>query len=398
MAEAEARRYTGLDPSPEAVALARAKRPDWDFIHGTISAVEGRLFDLVLCGCVLIHIPTRDAYLDLVRRLVDACRDTLVIEAYNRPPSLASEITYFHEPLAETLRRDPRIGAVRTIGLYRDIDVVLAQRVEAVAANAWHIPPELLAKGLQLVPDPALLRQIVDFAKDRLGFFPKTSIRMREYPWAVAEAGNVRGRRLLDLGAGVNPLPLWFAAHGATVVTIDSHPCRRTPADRSSWNEWGFLDYAAPGRQCGVGPRGLRAPGRQRHVDPRRRARRRNPGTVRPHLLDQRIGAYPVAAAASDPGPDRPAARPCRPVAINPRSSSRNPAALELVGRASCGRPWRTRRFGPGTCRAQGRRVPGRSLRGKPRHAPEPDRLGAGGGPRCESSKAPVRLVYEQGA
>jgi SAM-dependent methyltransferase len=137
MAEAEARRYTGLDLSREAIALARAKRPDWNFLNGTMAEVEGPLFDLVLCGCVLIHIPARDAYLDLVRRMVDACRDTLVIEAYNQPPSITSEITYYHEPIAETLRRDPRIGAVRTIGSYRDIEVVLAQRVEAIPVNAW---------------------------------------------------------------------------------------------------------------------------------------------------------------------------------------------------------------------------------------------------------------------
>ena len=135
MAEAEAARYTGIDLSPEAVALARTKRPDWNFLTGTIAEVEGRLFDLVLCGCVLIHIPRREAYLDLVRRLVDACRDTLVIEAYNQPPTLTSEITYYHEPIAETLRRDPRLTAVRTIGSYRDIEVVVAQRIESAVPS-----------------------------------------------------------------------------------------------------------------------------------------------------------------------------------------------------------------------------------------------------------------------
>ncbi len=128
MAGADAKHYTGLDISAQAISIARSKRPDWSFITGKITAVEGKTYDLVLCGCVLIHISDRDDYLDHVRRLVDACRDMLIIEAYNNVPTFTSEITFYHEPITETLARDSRIGEIKIIGSYRDIDVVLARR------------------------------------------------------------------------------------------------------------------------------------------------------------------------------------------------------------------------------------------------------------------------------
>jgi cyclopropane fatty-acyl-phospholipid synthase-like methyltransferase len=71
---------------------------------------------------------------------------------------------------------------------------------------------------------------------------------MYEYPWAITEAGEVAGLRVLEIGAGVNPLPLWFASHGAAVTTVDNHPLVRTEANRQSWNEWGFLDYSSLNR------------------------------------------------------------------------------------------------------------------------------------------------------
>ena len=127
LASASADRYLGLDTSLEAIAVARAKRPDWTFLAGDISVLEGRLFDLVLCGSVLIHIPEREAYLGLVSHLVDRCRDTLVIEAYDAPPVLTSEITFFHEPVSDSLAREPRVRDVQFIGNYRDLKVFRAR-------------------------------------------------------------------------------------------------------------------------------------------------------------------------------------------------------------------------------------------------------------------------------
>jgi SAM-dependent methyltransferase len=140
MGGAEATRYTGLDLSAAAIAIAAAKRPDWGFVHGEIETVAGRTFDLVLCACVLIHVPDRDRYLEIVRRLIDACRDTLVIEAYDAPPTFTSEITFYHEPISETLRRDGRVGDLEVLGSYRDTPIILARRRAAVPARAARWP------------------------------------------------------------------------------------------------------------------------------------------------------------------------------------------------------------------------------------------------------------------
>jgi SAM-dependent methyltransferase len=133
---------------------------------------------------------------------------------------------------------------MQVIGSYRNVSIVMARRVEAMPDNTWHIPLELLVEGLRKSPQPHLLRELVDFAVEQLGFFSRTASRMYEYPWAITEAGEVAGMRLLEIGAGVNPLPLWFASRGGVVTTVDSHPQVRAEADRQNWNEWGFLDYS----------------------------------------------------------------------------------------------------------------------------------------------------------
>lgn len=69
--------------------------------------------------------------------------------------------------------------------------------------------------------------------------------RAFEYPWVLCQLPERRGRRILDVGAGVSPLPLQLAATGADVLTVDnSLEVRRPGCDESAWNEWGYLDYA----------------------------------------------------------------------------------------------------------------------------------------------------------
>ncbi|MDR3387543.1 MAG: methyltransferase domain-containing protein [Rudaea sp.] len=80
-------------------------------------------------------------------------------------------------------------------------------------------------------------------ASDR--FFPAHNPRALEYPWLAENVpADLRGLRLLDVGAGVNPLPFVFADRGAVVVTLDNHPATRDPDHREHWNEWGSLDYS----------------------------------------------------------------------------------------------------------------------------------------------------------
>lgn len=66
------------------------------------------------------------------------------------------------------------------------------------------------------------------------------------YPWILERLGRLKtGLRLLDLGAGVNPLPLLLAEAGNWVDCVDSSNIVRTLPATESWNGWGFFDYAS---------------------------------------------------------------------------------------------------------------------------------------------------------
>jgi 2-polyprenyl-3-methyl-5-hydroxy-6-metoxy-1,4-benzoquinol methylase len=92
---------------------------------------------------------------------------------------------------------------------------------------------------------PAELRSLVDRARETTGFFPAHNPRALEYPWILANLPHdLHALRILDVGAGANPLPFVLADRGASVTTVDCHPLTRTLAERDEWNEWGFLDYS----------------------------------------------------------------------------------------------------------------------------------------------------------
>lgn len=112
--------------------------------------------------------------------------------------------------------------------------------------HARDIDPADLSTMLVASPQLRLLNELVASSREAFGFFPAHSPRALEYPWVLAELQDMaHGSRILDVGAGVNVLPLALARRGAAVTTIDAHPLVRDPRRREDWNEWGFLDYAA---------------------------------------------------------------------------------------------------------------------------------------------------------
>ncbi len=114
-----------------------------------------------------------------------------------------------------------------------------------MASHRRDISSHDLDAMLALTPHREALRELVACGRERIGFFPAHNPRALEYPWVLAnmppQLANVR---ILDVGAGVNPLPFALAQRGARVVTIDKHPLLRDPGQREEWNEWGFLDYS----------------------------------------------------------------------------------------------------------------------------------------------------------
>lgn len=107
------------------------------------------------------------------------------------------------------------------------------------------ITAEALADALARSPTPEALRSLVDVSRRWFGWFTRHPSRAFEYPWVAERAGRLRSGHVVDVGAGISPVPLYLTLHGLRVTTVDNSDLIRDPAaGTSDWNEWGFLDYA----------------------------------------------------------------------------------------------------------------------------------------------------------
>jgi 2-polyprenyl-3-methyl-5-hydroxy-6-metoxy-1,4-benzoquinol methylase len=239
------KRYTGLDVSQEALALAKAKRPDWCFMHitgGPSAFVEG---DVVICLDVLIHQTKASEFDELMRRLVNAARQRLIVSGFNQPQPKAG-ICSFHRPIVAALEATGLFSEISVIGEYRDLSLVVADKHSKVSAAH---PNDMTAadfnEASRLSKRPDLLRCLADLSREAFGFYTCHFPRTIEYPWVAEKLEGLKpGQRVLDLGAGLNPLPIFLARRGVKVDTMDSHPKERVPPINPAWNEWGFYDYA----------------------------------------------------------------------------------------------------------------------------------------------------------
>jgi SAM-dependent methyltransferase len=123
-AELALERFLGIDVAERAIELARRRFPRRRFAAGDFLELEVEAADFCLCLDVLIHQPDPEVYRALARKLVARTRRFGVVSGYQSPPEHPSPITFFHEPLAQTLRR---CGAreVHRIGSYRETEVLL---------------------------------------------------------------------------------------------------------------------------------------------------------------------------------------------------------------------------------------------------------------------------------
>jgi len=237
--------YVGLDVSQEALALARAKRTDWRFEHITADEpafVEG---DAVICLDVLIHQRNASEFNALIRRLANAARERLIVSGLNEPFT-GSEICFFHQPLTAALEETGLFSEISVIGEYRGTSLIVADKRRSRSASS---PQDMSAADLnnasRFNKRPDILRHLVDLSRETFGFYTCHYPRTIEYPWVAEKLEGLRpGQRVLDVGAGLNPVPLFLARRGVKVDTVDSHPEVRTPPTTSHWNEWGFYDYA----------------------------------------------------------------------------------------------------------------------------------------------------------
>jgi hypothetical protein len=102
-----------------------------------------------------------------------------------------------------------------------------------------------LQRALVTAERPDLLMRLVEISRRAFGFYTHHYPHTINYPWLAARLERLpTGSRTLDIGAGVNPLPLFLAERGIFVDCIDRHRLVRKPPVAPDWNEWGFFDYA----------------------------------------------------------------------------------------------------------------------------------------------------------
>lgn len=129
--------YRGVDLSDQALRLAAAKRPDWKFSRPEEFLVQdGAKRDLVICLDVLIHQPNPQAYQQVLDQLLELAGTGALISGYDAAPGHASHITYFHEPLRETLLHDPRVASLIPIANYRDTQLYFVEVRRPTASPA----------------------------------------------------------------------------------------------------------------------------------------------------------------------------------------------------------------------------------------------------------------------
>ena len=89
-----------------------------------------------------------------------------------------------------------------------------------------------------------LLSNVIDTANRTFGYFDNWYPYQLMYPWIVSRLkGVLPGSHILDMGAGISPLPVLLAERNMFVDTVDeSSVIRRLPSD-DSWNGWGFFNY-----------------------------------------------------------------------------------------------------------------------------------------------------------
>ena len=98
-------------------------------------------------------------------------------------------------------------------------------------------------------PDPLSLIALRLQARDTTGFYPDHAPRLWEYPVVATLIADhlAPGSRVMDVGAGVTPLPPYLTSRGYVVDTVDPSSTVRDWSTQAEWNEWGFLDYGAAG-------------------------------------------------------------------------------------------------------------------------------------------------------
>ncbi len=115
---------------------------------------------------------------------------------------------------------------------------------DSSAGSSCGISDSDLEEAMSKTESPNLLGSLVETSRRTFGFFTSHFPHIVNYPWIAAKLENLpAGSRVLDIGAGVSPLPIWMAEKAVLVETVDNHVNVRNLPAADDWNEWGFFDY-----------------------------------------------------------------------------------------------------------------------------------------------------------
>lgn len=114
--------YLGLDRSQQSLVMARAKRPDWQFL---LSPCYVEPADFVICLEVLIHQRTYREYEQLVKFVAEKTQRRLIISGYDALGDhvAANHMIYFHKPLRQSLEATGRFSSIQQIGEHSDVSI-----------------------------------------------------------------------------------------------------------------------------------------------------------------------------------------------------------------------------------------------------------------------------------
>jgi hypothetical protein len=203
--------------------------------------------DLTISRGALVHLSRRSDYLATVEALWQATGQCLVVSG-PEVPSPDRPGLHFHEPLSATLRRVAPDAEVYPLGPDGETALFVALR-PPTHRHGRDFSAATLAPLVDRHPDPLSLIALRLQARDTTGFYPDHAPRLWEYPVVATLIADhlAPGSRVMDVGAGVTPLPPYLTSGGYVVDTVDPSSTVRDWSTQAEWNEWGFLDYGAAG-------------------------------------------------------------------------------------------------------------------------------------------------------
>ncbi len=113
-----------------------------------------------------------------------------------------------------------------------------------VKVTPFGLPHQSIEEAIGSSANPELLREIVATSHRYFNFYTAHPPYKINYPWTLARLSDLGPQAvLLDIGAGVSPVPLCLAEKGMFVDCVDSSDFERWLPAGEDWNEWGFIDY-----------------------------------------------------------------------------------------------------------------------------------------------------------